>query len=81
MEADSKNHIATTDANTVVVVGDLKDGEHFLKRKGGKLLTVHCHVMSKPTLNGRFDRMHYVLATDGKKLQVLDYEQKVIAYR
>lgn len=81
MREDNLKLQTATDANTVLAAGDLKDGEHFLKRKGGKWLTVHCHVMSKPTSEERFDRMHYIIATDGKKLQVLDYEQKVIACR
>lgn len=82
MTENNLKHEPATDANTVLAAGDLKNGEHFKLRKGGKWFTVHCQAMSKPTdKDGDFDRMHYTIATDGKKLHVFDDERKVIACR
>lgn len=65
--------------NTMLVAGDLENGSHFQLKKGGKIFTVHCQVLSKYSDKKEFDRMHYTIATDGKKLHVFDYERLVIA--
>ena len=64
----------------LLAAGDLLNGECFLLKKGGKLYTVHCKVRSVPH-DTDFDRMEYTIATDGRKLHVIDSDRLVFACR
>ena len=65
----------------LLAAGDLPNGTMFYVRKGGKSYTVHCQVRSLPSDDDSFDRMFYTIATDGRKLHVIDSDRLVFACR
>lgn len=83
MKKSNNNQNTTKQAvnyTDLLAAGDLSNGECFLLRQGGKLYTVHCQVRSVPH-DTDFDRMEYTIATDGKKLHVIDSDRLVFAFR